>query len=247
MSGSQGNRGRLYIIRQEEPKHAGHHGGSWKVAYADFVTALMALFLLLWLLMALKPQQKESIAVYFQDPSGEVSKGSPVPTHGPAPDVVKTTTERQLLRTISGQLKDFVSKDPDLGKESGIAIDRGGVSIRIASSMLFQQGKAQTTEQMAKILQEVANVLKTQKVMLEVRGHTDDVEPVHPPYRSRWELSSARSATVINLLVTHYGIAPERLTAIGCADTQPLVPNDDEAGRAKNRRVEFFFSPQDKP
>ncbi len=245
MSGNQGNRGRLYIIRQDEAPHAGHHGGSWKVAYADFVTALMALFLLLWLLMALKPQQKEAIAVFFQDPSaaGELAKGAPTPTTGPTSEVVRTTKERQMLRTISGQLKELVSKDPELGKQSGISMDSHGASIRISSQMLFQQGTAQSTQEMMKVLQDVANVLKTQDVTLEVRGHTDDTEPVHAPYKSRWELSAARAAAVINVLVNHFGISPERLTAIGSADTQPLVPNDTEANRARNRRVEFLFSP----
>jgi len=244
VSGNQGNRGRLYIIRQDEAPHAGHHGGSWKVAYADFVTALMALFLLLWLLMALKPQQKEALAVFFQDPSGgEVAKGAPVPTSGPTSEVVRTTKERQVLRTISGQLKELVSKNPELGKQSGISMDSNGTSIRISSQMLFQQGTAQSTQEMLKVLQEVANVLKNQDVTMEVRGHTDDTEPVQAPYKSRWELSAARAAAVINVLVNHFGIAPERLTAIGSADTQPLVPNDTDANRAKNRRVEFLFSP----
>jgi len=250
VSASGGNRGRLYIIRREEPQHAGHHGGSWKVAYADFVTALMALFLLLWLLMALKPQQKESLAVYFQDPTSwaeHADKGVPIPTQGAKSDVLHTTTQQQVMKTLAGQLQELVSKDPELDKAAKVSQDHSGVSIRISSGLAFEQGSAHMTQRMHRVLQEIADVLRTQNVTLEVRGHSDDAEPVHAPYRSRWELSSARAAAVVSTLATTHGVKAERLTAIGCAETQPLLPNDTEANRARNRRVEFFFSPAENP
>jgi chemotaxis protein MotB len=67
------NSARPIIIIKKKGGHGGHHGGAWKVAYADFVTAMMALFIVLWLLNASKPV-KEAVAGYFKDPSGTAAK-----------------------------------------------------------------------------------------------------------------------------------------------------------------------------
>ncbi|EPR42367.1 OmpA/MotB domain protein [Desulfovibrio sp. X2] len=244
---SQADKNRLYIVRQEEAGHGGHHGGSWKVAYADFVTALMALFLLLWLLLALKPQQKKQLASFFQDPDAfheaTVSQGAPVPSAQPArSDFTATTRQKQLLRDISDRLRDFVTKDPDMARATSITSESGGILIRMGASLLFTPGTSQLTAEAPHVLQEVASILKEKDVVLQVRGHTDDSESTSGLYHSRWELSTARAASVVSMLISRFGIDPRRLEAIGYADTQPLVPNDTPENRARNRRVEFFFA-----
>jgi len=231
--------------------HAAHHGGSWKVAYADFVTAMMAFFLLLWLIAALKPQQKESLAIVFKDSKGTqsdikqtVSSTIFIPKDAKVglPEMDLSQQDR-LKYEVALMVKELLAQDKDLQSNSGISSDNAGVLMQVNNSVMFAANSAVLKPEATKILDGVTNILLNQKVSLVIRGHTDDTENGNGLYPSKWELSAARAAAALRYVLTkgNGAIAATRLRAAGYADSRPLVPVIDENSRTANRRVEFYY------
>ncbi len=243
----------IIIYRDSEEGHGGHHGGSWKVAYADFVTALMAFFLLLWLVVSLKPQRKQELSLVFQDknvPSKEkVQNLEKVPTFI-SPDAIKgspefkLSQENKLKYEIALLIKELISADPAVRRNSGVSNDSSGVMMQVNNAVMFKPGSADLTPAATKVLNGVARILREFKINLTVRGHADDEEK-GGPYPSKWELSAARAAAATRYLAEKTGIPVTRLRAVGLADSQPLVPPTSPENKARNRRIEFFYTSPD--
>lgn len=244
------------IIKREEEEHTAAHGGSWKVAYADFVTAMMALFLLLWLVMAMKPQEKTAISILFQDM--ELAKKDRPETSVVIPSYVskdavtgtpefKLSREEKLRYEVALMIKQLITSDPNLQQTSGVSSDRFGVLLQVNNSVMFLPGSATLRPEGIKVLKEVVEILKIHKMDLAVRGHTDDEETGGSLYPSKWELSAARAAAAARYIIESAGISATRVKAVGYADSNPLVPNTNAENRALNRRVEFYYYSPDVP
>jgi len=242
------------IVKREEGGHGGHHGGSWKVAYADFVTAMMALFLLLWLTMALKPQQKVQLAAFFQDqelPRREKPEESVVMPTYIAKDAqqgtpqFKLSQEEQFKYEVALMIKQLMENNPNLQKNSGISSQKVGVLLHVNSSVMFQPGSPALKPEALKLLDDVVATLKKIKVNLVVRGHTDDVEAGKNASLSKFELSALRAATCVRYIIEKGGIASTRVKAAAYADSMPIAPSTSDQNRAINRRVEFFYHSED--
>jgi chemotaxis protein MotB len=241
----------IIIIKKVGEGHAPHHGGSWKVAYADFVTAMMAFFLLMWLIAALKPQQKETLAFVFKDVKGnptEIKQGvSPaafIPKDAKIGMAEMNLSEKDKLKyEVALLVKELLAKDKDLQSNSGISSDNSGVLLQVNNAAMFSANSAVLKPEAAKLLDGVADILLAQKVDLVIRGHTDDTENGNGLYPSKWELSAARAAACLRYVLAkgNGAIAATRMRAAGYADSRPLVPIFDDAGRAANRRVEFYY------
>lgn len=223
--------------------------GSWKVAYADFVTAMMAFFLLMWILNMVPPETKAGLAAYFSgEGTFETSTSSPV-SNNPfvqstdkidSRDFKISETERSHY-AIARKIKDMLMADAVPQSSTGISADDVGVLLRVNSATTFRPSSAELTNEGEKVLQDVLRVLKEFNLYLVVRGHADPQEAeLSERYPSAWELSGARSAAAAHYLVEH-GIKPSRIRAVGYADTRPLEPGTTPASREKNRRVEFYF------
>lgn len=244
--------GTIIIIKKKGGEHGGHHGGSWKVAYADFVTAMMAFFLLLWLIAAMKPQQKEAIAIVFQDTgkksSSETKQSVVMPAFIPKdaktgiPDV-NLSQQDKLKYEVALLVKELLAQNKDLQSNSGIASDNAGVLMQVNNSVMFAQNSAVLKQEATKVLDGVTEILLNQKVDLVIRGHTDDTENGSNVYPSKWELSAARAAATLRYILakSNGAIAPTRLRAAGYADSRPLVPAINDENRTVNRRVEFYY------
>ncbi len=243
----------VVIYRESDEGHGGHHGGSWKVAYADFVTAMMAFFLVMWLLNTLKPERKTELSLVFQDknvPSKEKVKNlEKVPTFinkdaiKGSPEF-KLSQENKLKYEIALLIKQLITSDPNVQHNSGITNDSSGVLLQINNSVMFKPGSAQLTPEAEKALAGVAKILQDFKINLTVRGFADDSEPAGP-YPSKWELSAARAAAAVRYLAEKTGVPTTRLRAVGLADSQPLVPPTSPENKARNRRIEFFYTSPD--
>lgn len=121
-----------------------------------------------------------------------------------------------------------------------IQVQPGALRLDVSDRILFAPASADLTGEGLALLDELATLLHAQTFTLSVEGHTDAV-PIHTArYPSNWELASARATEVTRRLIAR-GIAPERLRAIGYADTRPRAANDSAAGRARNRRVAFVL------
>jgi chemotaxis protein MotB len=112
----------------------------------------------------------------------------------------------------------------------------GKLSIAIRSDILFASGAAQLSAEAEPVIRQLGRVLREFPVNIRIEGHTDNVPVSGGPYPSNWELSAARSVSVVHLLVAE-GVAPERLSAVGYGEFHPVVPNATPDGRNANRRV----------
>jgi len=125
--------------------------------------------------------------------------------------------------------------------EGGVRVERDGsnVLIRIDEQGTFPSGSADVTSDFIALLQALSDALSEMPGEIAIDGHTDDVPIRSSRFRSNWDLSAMRSATVANRLLENPELDPGRLTVMGHADTRPLAPNDSEMARALNRRVEI--------
>lgn len=122
--------------------------------------------------------------------------------------------------------------------------DEGEILVRIKDSVAFGFGQAQISDEFKDLLDQLGQILLDSQASMVVEGHTDNV-PMRPgaPFRSNWELSSARAVEVVEYLLSRYPIPRDRLAAGAYADGRPVAPNDTAEGRAANRRVEFRIRP----
>src|SRR5690606_28702073 len=116
----------------------------------------------------------------------------------------------------------------------------GEVRLEISDAILFDLASAELKPEGASALDRLAGVLGAQGGTIAVEGHTDDRPIATAKFQSNWELSTARASTVTRYLIAH-GVSPERLRAVGLADTQPRETNDTPEGRARNRSVSIVI------
>ena len=222
-------------------------GGAWKVAYADFVTAMMAFFLLLWVLSMVPPDTRAGLAAYFSgDRNFDSSSTSPI-SNNPfiqntdkidARDIKISEVEKSHY-AIAQKIKQMLMSDAIPQSASGISADDVGVQLRVNSDIMFKPGSVDLLPDGERVLTAVLDLMDEYNLYLVVRGHADSAETA-PPFTSAWELSGARAASMVNYLVQH-GVKATRMRAVSYGDTRPLKPGIDEQSRAMNRRVEFFF------
>jgi chemotaxis protein MotB len=237
------------IVKKAKGHHGGHHGGAWKVAYADFVTAMMALFLVLWLLGATNSKQKAVIAHYFREPGvfsgsrgvipggGEDKLGAGI-IQAPTMEVLRAA----LLERFSG-LKELV----DLLDQVPITVTDEGLLIEIIDKdkqAFFDLSSATIKPVMRKILELIVKEIKDKPNRVVVSGHTD-ARPYHTQsFYSNWELSSARALNT-RLALEQLGLPPERFEqVVGYADRKLRVPDDPLS--SENRRISILIKKLDK-
>ena len=222
----------------------------WLISFADFVTLLFAFFVVMYAISAVNENKYRVLASSLGDAFGHSSAAAgAVPQVGgtPLPPEIRARTleqqqvieEQAHMTQVAGNLMDVMAP---LVKEGKVKVtqSRRGVSIEINANVLFAPGQAELEPQSLGVLRAVAGQLRREPFNLEITGHTDDVPIRNPVYPSNWELSAVRATSVVRLLAEN-GIAPARLFAIGREASDPIAPNDTEAGRARNRRVEMMI------
>jgi chemotaxis protein MotB len=225
--------------------------GSWKVAYADFMTAMMAFFLLMWILNMAPQETKEGLAGYFALDANllsNIAPASPMANNTLIQRVdkldareFKANETEKSDRAIAQTIKQFLMADAIPMNASGVTSDNAGVLLHITGELLFQPDSIAFTDTGNNVLNEVISVMRKYKVYLVVRGHTAKGESGAPNYPSKWELSAARANAAIRYIVEQGKIDPSLVRSVAYADTRPLVPETDPESGIKNRRVEFYF------
>lgn len=221
------------IIKKKVAGHGGHHGGAWKVAYADFVTAMMALFIVLWLMNSSKKVQ-EAVGGYFRDPSGKGKiSGSGIAGNVPEPKDDMQALKEKIEATIR-QLPEFQRiKDQVI-----LTITAEGLRVELLETekgMFFELGSAKPTPSGEHMLQQLAAELAKLPNRLQIEGHTDSRPYSRENGYSNWELSADR-ANAARRLMMDAGVRKDQVAQIrGLADQRLLVPEDPES--PSNRRV----------
>ncbi len=234
--------------RVKKIKGGGHHGGAWKVAYADFVTAMMALFLVLWLVSQADVKLKQSIANYFRAPGvfdtlqGGIIEGPRKVSKEPSP-LTSKDEEQALFNTAELLRKKFETR-PEFGKykeQIKIEVTDEGLRIQIldqAERVSFPSSSAQLTTDATAILTTVAQGICELPNPIQIGGHTD--RHLYPPGSTytNWELSADRANAARRALEAGCVKTDQIRRIVGYADTQLFVPQDPYA--AANRRISII-------
>lgn len=237
------------IIVKKKIVHGGHHGGAWKVAYADFVTAMMALFIVLWLMGSSDPVKK-AIAGYFRDPSGHSDKNG----SGQSGASENIGIGRDDMNKLKEKLEAAIRQTPDVAKlkdQVQMTVTGEGLRIELLESSVntfFEKGNAQPTDSGQEMLQLLASELGKLPNRLSVEGHTDSAPYVSATGYSNWELSADR-ANAARKLIQQSGVRANQVADVrGYADQRLRKP--EEPTSASNRRVSIvvkYRAPDDPP
>ncbi len=227
------------IIIKKKIMHGGHHGGAWKVAYADFVTAMMALFIVLWLLNTNKPVQ-EAVGGYFRDPSGTAKKVGTNQVGTGESIKLKKEDMADLKKLLESQMQK-ISDIEKLRKNIEMTITAEGLRIELLESdkgTFFDSGSPHLKPTGQEILKLLAVQLGQVPNHLSIEGHTDA-----KPYSSKgpytnWELSADR-ANAARRLMEESGLKVDQVAQVrGFADRR--LRNPKEPLEASNRRVSII-------
>jgi chemotaxis protein MotB len=224
-------------------------GGAWKVAYADFVTAMMAFFLVMWI-TGQNQDTKEAISGYFRDPWGTSSEHMqptsilPSETQGNALniDIPKRQAPGQKPGndSIEGSDEDVLSKSKWAQKRKVHFVEDDDHSTP-AMVVNFDESTAELSDRAKAELDRMIPGLLGKMNMIEVRGHsTGRPLPADSPYHDLWTLCFARCEAVMTYLEQH-GVEPQRMRLSQSAAFQPLTNRVEEAWQSDNSRAEVFL------
>ncbi len=249
----------IRIVKKVRKGH-GHHGGAWKVAFADFMTSMMALFLVLWLITQ-SSEVRVAIAGYFQDPMGRSNAfgnslidgaGEPIGPSDPTMQPPKTSGARAQLLQLQQQIQSAIASSPELNDlERHVLMEMTPEGLRISlledsNDVFFRSGGARPLPQAERLFHAIGALLGRATLPVVIEGHTDARQ--YPPDASydNWNLSSDRAETSRRLLMTG-GLSLPQVTGMrGFADTDLLHP--DRPLAPQNRRVTILVvSPLDPP
>jgi chemotaxis protein MotB len=228
--------GRPIIILKKKGGHGGHHGGAWKVAYADFVTAMMAFFMVMWLMSSSKPVQ-EAISGYFKDPSGTANKKGSIHTGSGENLAITKDDMPKLKEEIEKKMKELKDFDK-LKNHVEITVTSEGLRIELmesASGTFFDSGRPQLNPDGSAMITQLAEELGKLPNKLSIEGHTDAKPYASAGPYGNWELSTDRANAARRLMQAN-GVSADQVTQVrGFADQR--LRNEKDPLDPANRRV----------
>jgi chemotaxis protein MotB len=240
----------IIIKKKGRGAHAAHHGGAWKVAFADFMTAMMCFFLVMWLISQ-NQSTRAAIAAYFRDPGvfETTSAGGLMNQGTGALDGAGQTSysalveeaNRQRLQKTAKRIEEEIAKAgglKGLEKQVDVQVTSEGLRIELQdtdNSMFFDSGSARIHPESERVLALIAQELEKLARPVVVEGHTDSRPYGGDRAYSNWDLSADR-ANAARRVMESGGLSPARISAVrGFADRRPRILNDPLD--ARNRRV----------
>ncbi len=205
----------------------------WLISYADLVTLLLALFIVLY--AAADPKRASKVASALAEQFNQVHETPEARPKGdgvlPGSDSL-VGTKNSFDRAIAG--------NKDLRDRTRISLTERGLIVSLTEAGFFAAGDQTIRSDASELLDAIADVLKATTVQVRVEGHTDSTPISTSRFPSNWELSSARATTVLNYLVKS-GIETNRMSVAGYAGERPIGDNSTAEGRAMNRRVDLVI------
>lgn len=232
----------------------GKHGGGrerWVLPYADFVTVLLCFFIVLYSLSSVDAEKFAALARslhHAMGGRGSVLIEAPDASLGPEERFpmeldkgfirVSDTTFLAQMAPIQKQVQELVD-EAGLTAQVEMTTEERGLVISVQDTVLFVTGSADLTPSARDIMGKLGLILLQTSNYIRIEGHTDNVPINTPRFPSNWELSVARSTSVVRYLIARHNFPPGRLSATGYGEYRPKDTNDTVQGRQKNRRVDF--------
>ena len=239
--------------------HEEHMDETWLIPYADLLTLLLALFIVLFASSNVDKEKFAAIAQAFSiemggagvlppggvgtDPNFPIypsSPPSPSPTGNDDIEGQFEETELHNLQELQIELEKYFEEE-GLNANIGMHIDERGLVISFNNSVLFDSGKANIRPEYIPMLTKMGAIINRLGHYIRVEGHTDNMPIRSGQFPSNWELSVIRATTVVRLFTDSSNIESETLAAVGYGESRPVATNDTVEGRAKNRRVDIII------
>ena len=235
--------------RKEE--HEEHHDERWLVSYADFITLLMVLFVVLYSMGQVNvekyKQLAESMRTAFslggavQIVDSQINQAGGTSEDGSSkpivvPGIPEGPTESE---EVAGQLTSILSAQ-NLGNQVSVQTNIEGVLISLSERLIFKNDQVELPPEAFQVLNTIVEMLRPIDNKVRLVGHTNNTPSTNPLYPTNWELSLARATTVAKYLINS-GIVPERLIISGQGEYAPVFPNDTDQHKELNARVEIII------
>lgn len=251
------------MSRRRKKKSQSHMDESWLLPYADLLTLLVALFIVLFAMSDINIQKYEQLASVFRSEFSNAGSGvldhqeMPVPPpveEGAEEDeneeieeddeeVDRSESELRDLQALQTQINHYI-KDHELTEQLGTELTDEGLMITLVNEVLFDSGSAKVKETSKEMANDVSVLLYTEPPhQVVISGHADDVPIETEEYNSNWELSVSRAINFMTLILENEELDPTLFSAKGYGEFHPIVPNTSAENRAKNRRVEVLILP----
>jgi chemotaxis protein MotB len=239
-----------------------HNKERWLISYADFITLLFAFFVVMYSVSSVNEGKykvlSETLTGVFNAPQRslqpiEVGDQPPVVAPGSGEDIIQpqvTEAPRNPEMSEQGRTEALRAMADKLALELDELINQGVVTVEsneawlelsLRNSLLFGSGDAEPHYDAFEVIESIASVLVNRDNAVRVEGFTDNQPISTSAFPSNWELSTARAAALVRMLVME-GVEAERLAAVGYGEHQPVARNDTEEGRRRNRRVVILIS-----
>lgn len=210
----------------------------WMATFADMSTLLLAFFIMLLSFSSIQESKFQEAVASLQGALGVMM--SPQTVIEQEQVLIPTPTESDIQEVLQEVQKIRISlAEEGLEDQLEISLEKDGIAISIASPFLFEPAKAEMRGDGKKVVDGLGVVLRKVPNRVRVEGHTDNVPIKTDEFPSNWELSSARAIAVLKAL-RNTGVASDRLSATGFGEFHPVASNANEAGRARNRRVQIL-------
>ena len=235
-------------------KHEEHVDESWLVPYADILTLLLALFIVLFAMSTVDEKKLQQMSTVFNTifTSGTGVMDNPTVVENPdasEPDVQsgasKYLEDQQALKQVQNRVDEFIAVN-ELEKQFETKMTNEGLLITIRDSVLFDTGKADVKQAYISIAAELSNILMFDPPRnIVVTGHTDNVPIKTNEFDSNWDLSVMHAVNFMKVVIAkNPQLDPKYFSAKGYGEYSPIASNDTKEGRAKNRRVEVLVQPR---
>jgi len=214
----------------------------WLLTYADMLTLLFALFVMMYAISAVDQEKLKALATALGQAFG-VSGQTSILQSGATTDTKPVMMEESQvqLTTTKEKVQKWILQQK-LEKEIKVRFDERGLVISLMTDkILFQPGSSILLPRTKILLSDIAELLKGTTNPMVIEGHTDDMPIIKSTkFKDNWELSSTRAINVLKYLILK-GISADRMSSAAYAQYKPLVPNIDDITRAKNRRIDIVL------
>lgn len=249
-------------LKKEPEKHANHE--RWLVSYADFITLLFAVFVVLYAMGQSDKKKVEEVMQAIQQSFGMATTGATAPkvnviasqsiTVIPSlkPEIkvapmgkarsgqAKSRAEERDFRQIKSAVEAYLVKQGAQNKVT-LEITRRGLIVSLKEAGFFNSGQATIKPEAYELINTIAEVMTQYNNPLRVEGHTDNVPISTSQFPSNWELSTARATNGLKYLLRNFDVDANKISATGFAEYRPIADNATAEGRAKNRRVDLVM------
>ncbi len=230
-------------MSKKKVHHEEHVDETWLIPYADMLTLLLALFIVMFAMSKLDNEKMSKVSeqfnIIFSGGSGVLEKnGTAIIPMDDIPSL-KTQEEDKMTKIkedIETEIKGYGYSD-----KVNVTLNGEGLEISIQDMVLFKSGKADVLAEVNPMLLHISEILKSLDNDIKVVGHTDNIPIRTPQFRSNWDLSAMRAINVMNFFIDNGGLKPERFSIQGYGQYSPKFDNSTTEGKAKNRRVEIIL------